>query len=128
MRAETLALILAGDAKKGDVLGVGAHRRHHGRQAHRRADPALPPAGAYHVDVEIAPDERCRRWTYRATRRPGQTGVEMEALTAVSVACADDLRHVQGGRPRHAHRGCAAVEKSGGKSGEFRAEGHEQRR
>jgi hypothetical protein len=41
---ETLDVVLAGDAKKGDVLGGGAHRRHHGGQAHPRADPAVPPA------------------------------------------------------------------------------------
>ena len=46
MQPETLALIVKGNAKKGDVLGAARHRRHHGGQAHLRADPALPSAGA----------------------------------------------------------------------------------
>ena len=88
----------------------GAHRRHHGGQADARADPALPS------DRADQGRRRSRRPTRRCPasscaprpRRVGPTGVEMEALTAVAVACLTDLRHGQGGRPRHAHRGRAA--------------------
>jgi hypothetical protein len=64
------------------------HRRHHGREEDARADPALPSLPVSKIAVDIAPDLDLPGFTVQATVKvTGQTGVEMEALTAVSVAC-----------------------------------------
>ena len=110
MRPETLALIEQRRRREGRRAGGRAARRHHGRQAHRRADPALPPAGADLRSRSSWPARRTPAVEITATCRvTGRTGVEMEALTAVERRRADRLRHVQGGRPRHGdHRHPAA--------------------
>ena len=108
MAPATLALIRAGNAKKGDVHRHRAHRRHHGRQAHPRADPALPSDRARHASsVEIEPDDALPGLRVRATTKVAErTGVEMEALTAVSVACLtiyDMAKAVDRGMDDHRH-------------------------
>ena len=97
-----------------------AHRRHHGGQADPRADPALPPAGA-----RLGRASTSSRTTalpglrVRATAKvAGKTGVEMEALTAVSVACLtiyDMAKAVDRGMEI---TGIRLVEKRGGRSGD----------
>jgi cyclic pyranopterin phosphate synthase len=121
MRAETLALIKAGDMKKGDVLGAA---RIAGIMAAKRTHELIPlchPLMLTGVEVEIAPDET--GLTVRATARvKGATGVEMEALTAVSVACLtiyDMAKAVDRGMRIE---GVRLIEKRGGKSGHWRAE------
>src|SRR5689334_970608 len=88
MRKSTLKLVLKGDAKKGDVLGVA---RVAGIMAAKRTHELIPlchPLAIQKVEVDIEPDEKLPGLTVRATVKvSGQTGVEMEALTAVSVAC-----------------------------------------
>ena len=87
MRAETLAAIVGNQMKKGDVLGVA---RVAGVMAAKRTAELIPlchPIPLHDVQVELIPDEalpgvRCEV----TTRTVGRTGVEMEALTAVSVA------------------------------------------
>ncbi len=123
MRAETLAKILAGDHKKGDVLGIA---RIAGIMAAKRTADLIPlchPISLTHVDVDFRPDEAASRvhCTVRAETR-GQTGVEMEALTAVQVALLtiyDMCKAVDRGMRIEAVR---LLEKSGGKSGDWRAE------
>jgi len=85
MRAETLALIAGGSAKKGDVLAVA---RLAGIMAAKRTADLIPlchplPVSAVSVDLSLAEDAVEIAATVRTT---GRTGVEMEALTAVSVA------------------------------------------
>ena len=88
MRPETLALIAARRGEEGRRAGRRAARRHHGRQAHGRPDPALPSA----ADLRRDGRSRARRAPRVAVeiaatvRTTGRTGVEMEALTAASVA------------------------------------------
>ena len=105
MSAKTLDLVLKGDAKKGDVLGAA---RIAGIMAAKKTHELIPlchPLALTKVEVDIAPDKKLPGVIVRATAKlKGQTGVEMEALTAVSVACLTDLRHGEGGRARHAHR------------------------
>src|SRR5438874_1079697 len=88
MRAKTLALVLKGDAKKGDVLGAA---RIAGIMAAKRTHELIPlchPLALSKVEVEIAPDRTLPGLIVRAScKLKGQTGVEMEALTAVAVAC-----------------------------------------
>src|SRR5262249_12717496 len=88
MSKETLALVLSGNAKKGDVLGVA---RIAGIMAAKKTHELIPlchPLPVSKVEIDIAPDHELPGITVRATVKvTGQTGVEMEALTAVSVAC-----------------------------------------
>src|SRR5947199_8388562 len=88
MSGKTLALVLAGDAKKGDVLGAA---RIAGIMAAKKTHELIPlchPLALTKVEVAIAPDQKLPGLIVRATAKlKGQTGVEMEALTAVSVAC-----------------------------------------
>ena len=124
MRAETLALVKAGDMKKGDVLGAA---RIAGIMAAKRTHELIPlchPLLLTGVEVEISPDEALPGLRVRARARvKGATGVEMEALTAVSVACLtiyDMAKAVDRGMRIE---GVRLIEKSGGKSGLWRAEG-----
>ena len=123
MRPETLALIRAGDMKKGDVLGVA---RIAGIMAAIRTHELIPlchPLALTGVEVEIEPDDALPGLRVRARARvKGATGVEMEALTAVSVACLtiyDMAKAVDRGMRIE---GVRLIEKLGGKSGHWRAE------
>src|SRR5712692_3566805 len=87
MRAETLALIRAGQIKKGDVLSVAQIA---GVMAAKRTSELIPlchPLPLTHIEVRCEPRDVLPGVTITATvGTPGKTGVEMEALTAVSVA------------------------------------------
>ena len=124
MSADTLALVLSGNAKKGDVLGAA---RIAGIMAAKKTSELIPlchPLPVSKVEIDIAPGPTSPGLIVRATVKvTGQTGVEMEALTAVSVACLtiyDMVKAVERGmRIEDIH----LVEKRGGKSGHFRAGG-----
>jgi cyclic pyranopterin phosphate synthase len=122
MRAETLRTILAGDAKKGDVLGAA---RIAGIMAAKKTHELVPlchPLLLTKVSVDIEPDESVPGLKVSALARvTGKTGVEMEALTAVSVACLtiyDMAKAIDRGM---VVSGIRLVEKTGGKSGDYRA-------
>jgi len=123
MQPATLDLVLKGNAKKGDVLGAA---RIAGIMAAKRTHELIPlchPLLVSKVEVEIAPDSAASALVVQASVAvSGQTGVEMEALTAVSVACLtiyDMVKAVERGmRITDIH----LVEKRGGKSGVYRAE------
>jgi cyclic pyranopterin phosphate synthase len=122
MRLGTLEMILAGDAKKGDVLGVA---RIAGIMAAKRTHELIPlchPIALTSVSVDIAPDAALPGLVVRAEAKTrGQTGVEMEALTAVSIACLtiyDMAKAVDRGMRIEA---VELIEKRGGKSGVWRA-------
>ena len=123
MRAETLALIRAGDMKKGDVLGAARIAGIMGAKRTHELIPLCHPLALTGVEVEIAPDEALPGLRVRARARvKGATGVEMEALTAVSVACLtiyDMAKAVDRGMRIE---GVRLIEKMGGKSGLWRAE------
>ncbi len=123
MRAKTLALIRAGDMKKGDVLGAARVAGIMGAKRTHELIPLCHPLALTGVEVEIAPDEALPGLRVRARARvKGATGVEMEALTAVSVACLtiyDMAKAVDRGMRIE---GVRLVEKMGGKSGHWRAE------
>ena len=124
MSAKTLALVLKGDAKKGDVLGAA---RIAGIMAAKRTHELIPlchPLALSKVEVEIAPDKKLSGLIVRATcKLKGQTGVEMEALTAVSVACLTIYDMVKAVERAMRIEGIHLVEKRGGKSGTYRAKG-----
>jgi cyclic pyranopterin phosphate synthase len=122
MAKETLELILSGDAKKGDVIGTA---RIAGIMAAKRTHELIPlchPIGLAKVAIEIEPDNDLPGLCVRATTTVAErTGVEMEALTAVSIACLtiyDMAKAVDRGMRIGDIR---LVEKRGGRSGTWRA-------
>jgi cyclic pyranopterin phosphate synthase len=122
MTAKTLALVIAGNAKKGDVIGAA---RIAGIMAAKRTHELIPlchPLLLSKVAVEITPDRTLPGLTVRATVQvTGQTGVEMEALTAVSVASLTIYDMVKAVERGMRIEGIRLIEKSGGKSGRYRA-------
>ncbi len=122
MSGATLDLIVSGNAMKGDVLGTA---RIAGIMAAKRTAELIPlchPLALAKVTVDIRPDPALPGCLVRASVKvTGPTGVEMEALTAVAVACLtiyDMIKAVERGvRIEAIH----LVEKLGGKSGHYRA-------
>lgn len=121
MKPATLEIARAGEAKKGDVFGVA---RIAGFMAAKKTSDLIPlchPLPLTGVTVEITPDDSLPGVVVEAEARvAGKTGVEMEALTAVSVACLtiyDMLKAVDRGMRIEA---VELVAKSGGKSGDWR--------
>jgi cyclic pyranopterin phosphate synthase len=121
MKPETLALIVAGDAKKGDVLGTA---RIAGIMAAKRTHELIPlchPLMLSKIAVDLVPDATLPGVRVSATAKvAGQTGVEMEALTAVSVACLTIYDMVKAVDRFMTIEGIGMVEKSGGKSGDWK--------
>ena len=122
MLPATLQMIVAGDAKKGDVLGAA---RIAGIMAAKKTHELIPlchPLLLTKVSVDIEPDPALPGLRVKALARvTGKTGVEMEALTAAAVACLtiyDMAKAVDRGM---VISGIRLVEKSGGKSGDYRA-------
>jgi cyclic pyranopterin phosphate synthase len=124
MKASTLDLVLRGDAKKGDVLGAA---RIAGIMAAKKTAELIPlchPLPVTKVEVDVTPDKKLPGLVVRATVKvTGQTGVEMEALTAVSVACLTVYDMVKAVERGMRIEGIRLVEKRGGKSGHYRAAG-----
>lgn len=123
MAADTLALILSGDAKKGDVLGTA---RIAGIMAAKRTHDLIPlchPLALSSVKLDLTTGTEPPRVGVRATVKvTGRTGVEMEALTAVSVACLTVYDMVKAVDRGIRITDIRLVEKRGGKSGDFLAE------
>ncbi|RWG59310.1 MAG: cyclic pyranopterin monophosphate synthase MoaC [Mesorhizobium sp.] len=122
MQPETLEMILAGDAKKGDVLGTA---RLAGIMAAKKTHELIPlchPLLLTKVAVEIEPDRALPGLRVTALARvTGKTGVEMEALTAASVACLTIYDMAKAADRAMAISGIRLVEKTGGKSGDYKA-------
>jgi cyclic pyranopterin phosphate synthase len=122
MSKATLELVLAGNAKKGDVLGAA---RIAGIMAAKRTHELIPlchPLPVSKVAVDIAPEPKLPGLCVTATVKvTGQTGVEMEALTAVSVACLTIYDMVKAAERGMRIEGIRLIEKRGGKSGLYRA-------
>jgi len=123
MLPETLDLIRKGNAKKGDVLGAA---RIAGIMAAKKTHELIPlchPLLLSKIAVDLEPDDILPGICVRATvKLSGQTGVEMEALTAVSVACLTIYDMVKAADRAMVISGIRLIEKSGGKSGTYRAE------
>ena len=122
MSKSTFDVVQKGNAKKGDVLGVA---RLAGIMAAKRTHELIPlchPLMISKIAVDIEPDRKLPGFVVRATVKvSGQTGVEMEALTAVSVACLTIYDMVKAVEKGMRIEGIHLVEKSGGKSGHYRA-------
>src|SRR3981189_1918492 len=122
MAAKTLDLVLAGNAKKGDVLGAA---RIAGIMAAKRTHELIPlchPLPVSKIAVAIEPDRVLPGLSVRATIKvTGPTGVEMEALTAVAVACLTIYDMIKAAERGVRIEGIHLIEKKGGKSGHYRA-------
>ena len=122
MRPETLALVTAGTAKKGDVLGVA---RLAGIMAAKRTADLIPlchPLALTKVALDLTADATLPGVVITATvRTSGQTGVEMEALTAVAVACLTVYDMLKAGEKGMQIDGIRLLRKDGGKSGLYEA-------
>jgi cyclic pyranopterin phosphate synthase len=122
MLPQTLALIREGNARKGDVLGVA---RVAGIMATKRTHELIPlchPLMVSKVAVDLEPDDGLPGIRVTATVKvAGQTGVEMEALTAVSIACLTVYDMVKAADRGMRIEGIRLLAKDGGKSGSFRA-------
>jgi cyclic pyranopterin phosphate synthase len=118
---ETARAVAAGDAPKGDVLGVA---RIAGIQAAKRTSELIPlchPLPLTFAGVEASIDPEAGQIILTAeTRTTGQTGVEMEALTAASVAALTVYDMVKGIERGARIESVMLLEKSGGKSGDWR--------
>jgi cyclic pyranopterin phosphate synthase len=123
MAPETIAVIRAGDAKKGDVLGTA---RLAGIMASKRTHELIPlchPLLLTKVRVDCAIDEALPGVRITAeVRVAGQTGVEMEALTAVAVACLTVYDMVKAADRGMRIEGVRLLRKSGGRSGLYEAD------
>lgn len=120
MLPATFELAVSGNAKKGDVLGTA---RIAGIMAAKKTADLIPlchPLSLTKVTLEILPDAALPGFIIKSMAKiTGQTGVEMEALTAVSIACLtlyDMLKAVDRGMQIE---GIRLIEKQGGKSGHF---------
>jgi cyclic pyranopterin phosphate synthase len=122
MAKPTLDLVLKGNAKKGDVLGAA---RLAGIMAAKRTHELIPlchPLALSKVEIDIVPERALPGLKVRATVKvKGPTGVEMEALTAVSVACLTVYDMVKAVERGMRIEGIRLIEKRGGKSGHYRA-------
>ena len=122
MAPETLALIEKGEAKKGDVLATA---RIAGIMAAKRTHELIPlchPLAITKASVDFEPCHSPPGIHVKATVKvSGQTGVEMEALTAVSVACLTIYDMLKAADKAMTLQGIRLVEKTGGRSGTYRA-------
>jgi cyclic pyranopterin phosphate synthase len=122
MQAATLDIVRQGDAKKGDVLGTA---RIAGIMAAKRTHELIPlchPLAISQVEVDLTPNAKLPGIEVRArVKVAGKTGVEMEALTAVAVACLTVYDMVKAIDRGMRIEGIRLVEKSGGCSGHYRA-------
>ena len=123
MLKETLDRVIAGNAAKGDVLGAA---RLAGIMAAKRTHGLIPlchPLPITKIEIDINPEHALPGFLVQATVKVnGQTGVEMEALMAVSIACLtiyDMAKAIEKGMRID---GIRLLEKRGGKSGDYRAE------
>jgi cyclic pyranopterin monophosphate synthase len=123
MARETLALCMSGNAKKGDVFAAA---RIAGIMAAKKTSDLIPlchPLALTKVTVDLEADEAASCVRVRATAKvTGQTGVEMEALTAVSVACLTIYDMLKAADRGMRIEGVRLMEKRGGKSGDWVAE------
>jgi cyclic pyranopterin phosphate synthase len=122
MARKTLDIVRKGDAKKGDVLGAA---RIAGIMAAKRTHDLIPlchPLAISKIEVDAVPDAKLPGIKITArVKVAGQTGVEMEALTAVSVACLTIYDMVKAVDRGMRIEGIRLIEKRGGRSGHYRA-------
>ncbi len=122
MQPDTLARVLEGSAKKGDVLGVARLAGIMGAKKTSDLIPLCHPLPITKVALDLAPDEGLPGVRITATvKTSGQTGVEMEALTAVTTAALTIYDMLKAAEKGMQIEGIRLLAKSGGKSGDYAA-------
>ena len=122
MRPETLALVMEGTARKGDVLGVARLAGIMGAKKTSDLIPLCHPLALTKVALELVPDPDLPGVRVEArVKTSGQTGVEMEALTAVTVACLTIYDMLKAAEKGMRIEGIRLLRKEGGKSGVYEA-------
>jgi cyclic pyranopterin phosphate synthase len=122
MAPATLDMILDGTAPKGDVLATARIAGIMGAKKTSELIPLCHPLALSKVTVAFAPDRENARLRVEATVKvDGKTGVEMEALTAVTVACLTLYDMCKAVDRAMSFSGIRLIEKTGGRSGTFRA-------
>ncbi len=122
MSAQTLALVMQGTAKKGDVLGIARLAGIMGAKKTADLIPLCHPLPITKVAIELTPDPQLPGVRIAATvKTTGQTGVEMEALTAVSTAALTVYDMLKAAQKDMQIEGIRVTLKDGGKSGRFEA-------
>ncbi|HEX5508389.1 MAG TPA: cyclic pyranopterin monophosphate synthase MoaC [Pseudolabrys sp.] len=123
MTKETLDIILEGNAAKGDVLGAA---RLAGIMAAKRTHGLIPlchPLPITKIEIDISPEHSLPGFLVRSTVKvTAQTGVEMEALTAVSIACLTIYDMAKAVEKGMRIEGVRLIEKRGGKSGDYKVQ------
>ncbi|MGD9917650.1 MAG: cyclic pyranopterin monophosphate synthase MoaC [Paenirhodobacter sp.] len=123
MRPETLAYVLEGTSKKGDVLGIARVAGIMGAKKCAELIPLCHPLPITKVSLDLTPDPDLPGVRIEATvKTTGQTGVEMEALTAVSTAALTVYDMLKAVEKSMQIEGIRVVLKDGGKSGRYEAE------
>ena len=121
MNAETFRRALEGDSKKGSVRAAAEFAAIMAAKRTAELIPLCHPIALSSVKVEIAPDEQHHALVVTVrTKATGQTGVEMEALTAVSVACLTIYDMLKASDRGMVIEAITLLEKSGGASGDYR--------
>jgi len=122
MTADTLALVTEGRAKKGDVLGVARLAGIMGAKKTAELIPLCHPLPVTKVALDLTPDPGLPGIRIAATvKTTGQTGVEMEALTAVSTAALTVYDMLKAAEKGMEIGGLRLTLKQGGKSGRYEA-------
>lgn len=125
MQPQTLSLIIAGNHKKGDVLGVA---RIAGIMASKKTADLIPlchPLPLTHIEIQLQPVEQQQRvHCTTIAKTNGQTGVEIEALMATQVALLTIYDMTKSVDRSMVINGVRLLEKSGGKSGNWRITDH----
>ncbi|MCK0143280.1 cyclic pyranopterin monophosphate synthase MoaC [Aliiroseovarius sp. F20344] len=120
MKPETLALVTSGTAKKGDVLGIARLAGIMGAKKTSDLIPLCHPLPITKVALELEPQPDLPGVRITATvKTGGQTGVEMEALTAVSLACLTVYDMLKAAEKGMEITGIRLLRKEGGKSGTY---------
>ncbi len=127
MQPKTMALVQEGGMKKGDVLSVARLAGIMGAKKTPELIPLCHPFALQKIDIEFSLDPDRNAIDIEATCKvSGQTGVEMEALTAVSVAALTIYDMCKAVDRTMQLTDIRLLAKSGGQSGDFRADGHDQ--
>jgi cyclic pyranopterin phosphate synthase len=123
MQRATLDLALSGNAKKGDVFAAARIAAIMAAKKTHELIPLCHPLPLTKVEVDLEPDPSLPGIRVRALAKVlGQTGVEMEALTAVSIACLTIYDMLKSADRAMRIEGIALLRKSGGRSGDFSRE------
>jgi len=123
MRKATLDLALSGNAKKGDVFAAARIAAVMAAKKTHDLIPLCHPLALSQVSVDLEPDQALPGIGVRVSAKVlGRTGVEMEALTAVSIACLTIYDMLKAGDRSMRIEAIALLHKSGGRSGDFSRE------